>query len=143
MITAQIGRPFWNKKVEGRINEVFCQMLANIKDVEQAKNFVDEFFTATEKINLAKRLGIFILLKKGADYESIRRALHVSLGTIGKIQSRIVTFGIKGMDEFTKKIIAENKPYQTRGGSSFLTRGKRVLPRKGEGEKRPFLDLPY
>lgn len=140
---AQIGRPFWNRKVEKRIHEVFCQMLVDIKNVEQAKNFVDEFLTSTEKVNLPKRLGIFIMLKRGDDYEMIRKALHVSLGTIGKVQSRIVTFGIKGMDKFIKKIIAEDKPYQTQRGSSFLTRGKRVLPRKGEGEKRPFLDLPY
>lgn len=140
---AQIGRPFWNRKVEKRIHEVFCQMLVDIKNVEQAKNFVDEFLTSTEKVNLPKRLGIFIMLKRGDDYEMTRKALHVSLGTIGKVQSRIVTFGIKGMDKFIKKIITEDKPHQTRGGSSFLTRGKRVFPRKGEGEKRPFLDLPY
>lgn len=140
---AQIGKPFWNKDVENRINEVFFQAFAELKTVKEAREFVIDFFTPTERINLAKRLGIFILLKNGWDYNNIKDALHISSATIAKIQGKIAAFGMDGLAKFVKKIIAEDKPLQTRGGWPLLGKGKRRFPRKGEGEKRPFLDLPY
>lgn len=140
---AQIGKPFFRKDIEKRILNVFYDAIASIRTREEAKDFFDDFFSSVEKINLPKRLGIYILLNKDWGYLDIKDALHISTTTIGKVQSRIVAFGMSGIRKIVSKVISEDLPNKTTGGWSPLGKGKRALPRKGEGIKRPYLHLPY
>lgn len=140
---AQIGKPFWRRDVEERILNVFYDAIASIRTRGEAKAFFDGFFSSVEKINLPKRLGIYILLAKGWDYLDIKDALHISTTTIAKIQGCIVAFGMKGIRKIVDRVIVEDLPHKTTGGWSPFGKGRRALPRKGEGLKRPYLHLPY
>jgi uncharacterized protein YerC len=72
-----------------RTFELFVQTLLNIKDQETTKNFIDGFFTPTEKIIFAKRMAIYVMLAKGNNYESIRSTLKVSPPTIARASSHL------------------------------------------------------
>lgn len=72
-----------------RTFELFIQTLLNIKDKETTKNFIDGFFTPTEKIIFAKRMAIYVMLAKGNNYESIREVLKVSPPTIARASSHL------------------------------------------------------
>ena len=49
----------------------------------------DELLTPTEKIMLAKRLGILFLLKKGASIRVVGKLLGVSLSTINRFRNAV------------------------------------------------------
>lgn len=72
-----------------RTFELFVQTLLNIKDKETTKNFINGFFTPTEKIIFAKRIAIYVMLAKGNSYESIRTVLKVSPPTIARASSHL------------------------------------------------------
>lgn len=95
--------PILRKDRKDRIEEVFK---------EEARDFVNDFFTSTEKINLPKRLGIYILLTNNTDYLNIKDMLRVNVPTIWRVKSRIVKDGMEGLRKFINKILRENKPKQ-------------------------------
>lgn len=72
-----------------RTFELFTQTLLNIKDKTTTKNFINGFFTPTERIIFAKRLAIYVMLAKGNDYECIRSVLKVSPPTIARASSHL------------------------------------------------------
>ncbi|KKQ48378.1 MAG: hypothetical protein US68_C0035G0002 [Candidatus Shapirobacteria bacterium GW2011_GWE1_38_10] len=72
-----------------RTFELFVQTLLNIKEEETTKNFIDGFFTPTEKIIFAKRIAIYVMLAKGNNYEMIRSTLKVSPPTIARASSHL------------------------------------------------------
>ncbi len=72
-----------------RTFELFVQTLLNIPDKETTKNFIDGFFTPTEKIVFAKRMAIYVMLAKGNSYESIRTTLKVSPPTIARASAHL------------------------------------------------------
>lgn len=130
--------PIFRKDRKERIEQVFYELLASIRTVDEAEVFVNDFFTATEKINLPKRLGVYILHAKGNEYLDIKDMLRVSLPTIWKVKSQIVKDGMKGLEKFVKKILRENKPKQ----QAVLLRSRYSPPPK-ESERYPHRDLPY
>lgn len=71
-----------NNKIKERVYEIFLKTMANLKTPEEVGNFLEEFLTPTEKIMLAKRLSIAVLLAKNYDARSICKILKVSLNTV-------------------------------------------------------------
>ena len=72
-----------------RIYELLSNSLAKIKDKNEVNNFLDDFFSPTEKTVIAKRLAIAVLLSKGNDYQEIRQILKVTPVTISKMSLRM------------------------------------------------------
>lgn len=128
-------------KSKQRIKEVFLEALANFKSLEQAEEFFETFFTATEKVNLPKRFGVFLLLIKGEDYDIIREKLKVSDPTIASVQKQIHIHGIKGMEKTIRKVVSEKKPAQEFDPDPPFSRGKRVVRKKAV--QHPYKELPY
>lgn len=91
----------WN-----RIFDLFISTLADQKDKKKLSKFVDDFFSPTEKIMLAKRLALAVLLAKGHDYESIRRTLRVSPPTIAKLSLKI-QYGGEGLKPVIGDILSK------------------------------------
>ncbi|PJE70037.1 hypothetical protein COU97_01860, partial [Candidatus Shapirobacteria bacterium CG10_big_fil_rev_8_21_14_0_10_48_15] len=79
---AQVSRLPLSEKIYQRIFEIFFQTAAEIRTKKAAEEFFNDLLTPTERIMLAKRLSIAVLLAKGYDYRSIREILHVSPPTI-------------------------------------------------------------
>lgn len=80
---AQISKYPINKQVYERILEVFSKTLINVTTKNKASLFINNLFTPTERVMLAKRLAISFLLEKGYPYREISKILRVSTSTIG------------------------------------------------------------
>lgn len=65
------------------LDELFW-LLTEIKNQQEMKSFLYDFFTKTERIMLAKRLAISLMLVQGYSYSTIRDLLKVSSGTINR-----------------------------------------------------------
>lgn len=78
----QVSRYVLRKDVEKRMFKVFEKTISDIRKASDVKSFINDLLTPTEKIMLAKRLGIAVLLSKGYDYRSISKVLKVSTTTI-------------------------------------------------------------
>lgn len=138
---SQVGRPFWKVDTEERIEQVFYDYLAIIRERDAAAEFVNVFLTPTEAVNLPKRLGIAILLTKSEDWRNIKDTLHVSTPTIARVAEKIRDKSHEKLNKFIADILRENLPERSYDPTPF--RGKRLYRRKGEGVKKPYRNLPY
>lgn len=97
---AQVSRYPLPKKIYERIFEILFQSVAKIKNKKEAEEFFNDFLTPTERIMLAKRLAIAVLLSRNYDYRSIRKVLNVSPPTIAA-----VSIALKYTGEGYRKIV--------------------------------------
>ncbi|MBI4037968.1 hypothetical protein HY382_02915 [Candidatus Curtissbacteria bacterium] len=91
----QISKKIVKKDLETEINEIFWSTIARFNKKDEVTLFFSELFTYNERVNLAKRIAIAILLSKGYDWRSIKDLIKVSEGTIAKISARINSAGFK------------------------------------------------
>lgn len=80
---AQISKYLISKDVYEQIFDLLLKTISSLENKNRTSKFLEGFLTPTEKIMLAKRLAISILLAKGYHYREISRILKVSLATIG------------------------------------------------------------
>jgi len=91
----------WN-----RIFNLFVDTTASFKDKDALSSFIDDLYSPTEKIMLAKRLAAAVLLYKGHDYQSIGRILKISDPTIAKISMKI-KYSDGGLKKAVEKILVK------------------------------------
>ncbi len=72
-----------------RIFGLFVDTTAGLKDKNLLASFINDLYSPTEKIMLAKRLAAAVLLTKGRSYTSVGRILRISSPTIAKISLKI------------------------------------------------------
>lgn len=84
-----------NSSLEKQISEMFVQAIADLRDVNETKTFLRDFFNATEYESFMKRLAIAYWLKKGRSYNNIKDNLKVSSATVAVVQSVMDKPGIK------------------------------------------------
>lgn len=99
----QVSRFKLRKVIEERIFEAFYASLAKKRTKDEVKKILDDLLTPTERIMLAKRLAIALLLLQSYDYRSIRDFLNVSYGTIGRIANWLKVGGA-GFRETLEKL---------------------------------------
>lgn len=90
---SQISRRFMKPEVSEKIQTLLVDCIARCRDQQTATAFVDSLFTATEKIVIAKRVAIALMLLKGRDPEDIRDILKVSTQTIWTVMEWLATRG--------------------------------------------------
>ncbi|KKQ75863.1 MAG: hypothetical protein US96_C0003G0021 [Candidatus Woesebacteria bacterium GW2011_GWB1_38_5b] len=141
----QISRHRLTQDRSNRIEDLFIETLANLKNKDVLKNFVNDFFSPTEKIVFSKRLACAVLLYKGHDYQSISDLLHITPNTIAKINLRI-QYGGSGLTEVVKLVvnsqakqvfleeIKDMLDLQTKG-TNFARRAERQRGRKVKIQK--------
>ncbi|MBI4037957.1 hypothetical protein HY382_02850 [Candidatus Curtissbacteria bacterium] len=86
---SQISKKILPKSVEVRLLENLWETFGSISNKNEAKIFLFDFLSKTEKVMLAKRLAIAILLKKNYDFRSISDLLKVSTTTVNTIYKLI------------------------------------------------------
>ncbi len=91
-------------EVWDRIFNLFSESLLSIKNKEKFDIFLNDFLSPTEKIMLAKRFALAVLLAKGNSYEEIKRILHVTTATIAKMNLHI-KYGEKGTNEVVGNVL--------------------------------------
>lgn len=89
-----------NAAVSQRMKSLLLDVISGLNNNQEIEEFLAEFLTPTEKIMLAKRLAIAMLLVKEYQYESIREILKVSTSTIDR-----VSYWIKHEGRTFKKIV--------------------------------------
>ena len=105
---SQVSKYPISDKVYNRIIEIFLTALINIKSKNEAYKFIEDFLTPTEKIVLAKRFSIALLLKKEYTCEEIMKILKVSQATISSVNAYLRYAG-EGLHQTLDKIIKDEK----------------------------------
>ncbi len=105
---SQVSRNLMRKEVGERLNGIFESSISYLKTADTVRDFISDLLTSTEKIMLAKRLGIAVLLDKGYDYRSVCRVLKVSSGTINSVIKQRSING-KGYGYVIDKILKDEK----------------------------------
>jgi TrpR-related protein YerC/YecD len=103
---AQVSKYPVSQKVYQRILGIFFQSVVKIRNRKEAEEFFNDFLTPTERIMLAKRLSIAVLLTKNYDYNSIRKILRVSPPTIAAV-STLLKYTGKGYKRVMKKLLQD------------------------------------
>ena len=100
----RVSRQKLNPILREQIIKTFAQVIADLKDINEAILFLNDFFMENEIEAFAKRLAIGYWLKKGRSYSNIRDNLKVSSATIADVA---FMYKNKGFDLGLKKIEAE------------------------------------
>lgn len=104
----KVSKYIVNDQVQRRMFEVFWKTISDLKTPIDVEKFFQELLTPTEKIMLAKRLAISILLIKNYTYEQIVDILKVSPVTIGNIARWLKTEG-QAFQTAIDKILKQEK----------------------------------
>ena len=120
-----------------RISEKLIEQCARLKTKKHAQRFLTELFSETERIMLAKRFAILILLQQGYSFTIITQTLKVSPSTI----ARVARHKKQGRFNFLVKQIGGRPTSQiSRGSNNFLlsleTLLRAGLPPRGKGRWR-------
>lgn len=125
-----ISKRFLDKGEFSYIHKQLYSVIKELARTGKARVIFNELLTKTEKIMLAKRLAIIIMLDKGESSYSIEKILKVSTSTVG----RMLVFYEQGLYlELLKEIKIIN---------SFWTKLEKVLPpRVGRNRFKNFLQF--
>jgi len=105
---AQISRRKLNVEVEKRIFEVFWTAFEKVERGAKLQSFVSDLLTDTEKVVLAKRLAIALMLSKGYSYAEIGEFLKVTPPTIARVRSWMSSRG-GGLKHALEQVTADNE----------------------------------
>ena len=82
----QVSRIPLNKRLEAEILENLELVMAKLSHKEDMKGFLFSLLTRTEKLMLAKRLAIVILLREGISHSNVAASLKVTRATVSRIE---------------------------------------------------------
>ncbi len=105
---SQVSKYPIHKNVEKKMFEIFKSTISDLKNPLDIENFLDDFLSPVEKIMLAKRLAIAVLLAKGYTYPSISKILRVTPSTIATVSISLKYSG-KGYKKMVEKILSNEK----------------------------------
>lgn len=98
----QVSRRPIDKNLEQRMYELLWGAIAKLDKKESVSEFLKDILTPTERVMIAKRLAMALLLARGWDQEAISRYLKVSTATVQTIK-RVLATGALGY----KKVILQ------------------------------------
>lgn len=104
----QVSRYPVSTDVYNRIFEILFKAIADVKLPSDVREFFEDFLTPTERIMLAKRLAIAVLLAKNYDYKAISKILRVSPATIAAVNI-FFRYAGEGYKKVVKRILNEEK----------------------------------
>ena len=105
---AQVSKRPIRKEVVDRMYEILYQTVKDLKTDQEIKEFLDDFLSPVERIMLAKRLAIALLLTKGYRYETIAYTLKVTPPTIAAVAISLRYTG-RGYKRVAEKILRQEK----------------------------------
>ena len=100
----QISKQKVNKILEKQLQQMWYQMVADIKNPKEAREIFSDLLSETELTTVIKRLATGYWLTKKRSYEVIRDNLKVSSASIATIQKDLKN---PGWQVAIKKILAE------------------------------------
>lgn len=97
-----------SKDVYERMFELLVKAIAETKVVSEAAALLLDLLSPVERIMVAKRLAIAVLLSKETSYDVIQNVLKVSRPTIAGVNANL-KFHNRGYRRFTLKLAKEEK----------------------------------
>lgn len=94
-------------EVWSKVFNLFTTSLSSIKDKDSFDIFLNDFLSPAEKIILAKRFAIAVLLAKGNNYEQVKSLLHVTSTTVSKVSASL-KYNEKGINETIKEVLKKD-----------------------------------
>jgi TrpR-related protein YerC/YecD len=85
----QVSKKRINPKIEKQIFNLFFQVINDLKNPQEVKDFLEAILTKTELEAIVKRLAVAHYLEKGRTYENIKKSLAVSSATIAAVQEQL------------------------------------------------------
>ncbi len=82
---AQVSRMPLPKALEAQMHAALRKALAGLQTEAEISVFLDDLLTPTEKVMLAKRLAIAILLDRGYDQRTVHTIMKTSLTTVNQV----------------------------------------------------------
>lgn len=83
----QVSKYPLDKDIEQEMFRKFWRSLTFLRDDDTISSFFSDFLTDTEKLMLAKRFTIAVLLLRGHRPQQIKETLHVSFSATGSVTS--------------------------------------------------------
>ena len=100
----QISKQKVNKILDKQLQQMWYQMVADIKNPQEAREIFSDLLSETELTTVIKRLATGYWLTKKRSYEVIRDNLKVSSASIATIQKDLKN---PGWQVAIKKVLAE------------------------------------
>lgn len=104
----QVSRRLLKKDIEERIYDVLLESIASVKSKGSVEKLLDDLLSPTEKLMLAKRVSIALLLMKKYSQRTIADLLKVGLETVNRV-SRTMQKGTGGYGVIASTIIRNEK----------------------------------
>lgn len=104
----QVSKYPLSKNTEQRLYSLFWETIAELNSPAKSEEFFNDLLTPTEKVMLAKRLAIAVMLIKGYEYASIRSIINVSPSTIGSV-SLWLKYSGKGYRDTVEKLLKKER----------------------------------
>jgi uncharacterized protein YerC len=101
---AQISKYPTSKHITEKLFETFFQCFIYLSHSSNTQKFLFDLLTPTERIMLAKRIFIALMLMKDFEYSDIRQTIKVSNSTIASVRQRLED-GNDGLNQILNKII--------------------------------------
>lgn len=127
---SQVSKFQLRPSVQQEIIKSFFWLIAHLTKEDEVEIFLGDFLTKTEKLILAKRFAIALMIENGYSYPEIRDTLKVSTSTIVRIHQLLDASG-KGYRLAIRKL-SEKKQLETFWRDigkviELIGKGKRVL----------------
>lgn len=100
----QISKVKLNPVIKRQVMDMWCQMIADIKDPKEALLIFEDLFSEIELAAITKRLAVGYWLTNKRSYDVIKSALKVSSATIATVAADLKKPGWKTAIE---KVMAE------------------------------------
>lgn len=91
----QVSGKKLNRNLERQIFKVFYQLMADLKDPEEARIFFNGFLSDPARLSLAKKLMIALFLDQKRGYQEIKQSLKVSSSTVAEVDKNLADPGIQ------------------------------------------------
>lgn len=101
------------KKTEENLIRTLELVLTKIGKEEQTREFLFSLLSSTERVMLAKRLAIIVLLKEGVSDSEIAQTLHVTRVTVNKMHL-LMQLKSTGFEAALKKIKEDENTQELR-----------------------------
>jgi uncharacterized protein YerC len=108
----QLSKRPLEQAIQTTLYDSLYTSLALLTTAGEVREFLSDLLTPAEKIMLAKRLAIVILLEKGYNYRQISRILKVSTSTI-RSQVSWLKVGGRGYRQVIPQIMQDEKWLKT------------------------------
>ncbi|MFZ1075557.1 MAG: Trp family transcriptional regulator [Minisyncoccia bacterium] len=100
---AHVSRKKIKKQIAAELADQFLTFLTVARTKKDAHIFADELFSQTERVMLAKRLAIVILLVRGYSFTQVEESLGVTRQTVVRIWKDIQSGGYRKIASYARK----------------------------------------